>query len=1348
MARIGDPADLDLVVTDAPDPVIAGADITYSITAQNLGTADADNTTLTVSISQSTFVSSTGSCAEDTGVVTCDVGTLLAGGGPGPAPAGASSVSFDLVIQVDPYFDGGMVSHTFDLSADPFDLDLSNNSVTVDTTVEFDADLQVTKSDSDDPVMEEDTFDYTVTVTNNGPSGAESVSLTDEIPTEVTFVSSDPDDQGKICFFKGDLGCFFGDLDPGASEIVTITVTAGPGPATATNTATVSSSSTPDSVSANDSVDEDTTILGGADLTVDVSDALDPVVAGTNLTYSVTVMNEGAGEATNSVLDVTLDAGLSFVSASLPPPVGISIQGALLCTPNGNTVSCDLGTIAATGSTIVTIMALVDPGQTTGLSSQFDVSTNLDEQDETDNSETELTTVTTSTDLSITKSDSPDPVITGETLIYMLTATNNGPSDATGVTVTDTLPGGVTYSSSNPSICSLDGDLLCSVGALAAGQSTQFTISVTVDALPGQLSNSATISGSQSDPIGGNDSAVELTTVDPTVDLTVAVGDVPDPVDAGTPLTYNVTVMNTGTGEATNSVLDVTLDAGLSFVSASLPPPVGISIQGALLCTPNGNTVSCDLGTIAAAGSSLVSIETEVDPGQTTALSSQFDVSTALDETNDENNGATANTSVTTSTDLSITKSDSPDPVITGETLIYTLTATNNGPSDATGVTVTDTLPGGVTYSSSNPSICSQNGDLVCNVGALAAEQSTQFTISVTVDAPPGQVSNSATISGSQSDPIGDNDSAVELTTVDPAVDLTVAVGDVPDPVAAGTGLTYNVTVMNTGSGEATNSVLDVTLDAGLSFVSASLPPPVGISIQGALLCTPNGNTVSCDLGTIAAEGSSLVSIETEVDPGQTTALSSQFDVSTELDETNDQNNGATANTSVTTSADLSISKTDSVDPVGTGDTLTYTLTATNSGPSNASEVVVQDTLPEGVILDSSSPSCSLNGDLVCSLGNLSVGQSIQVTATVTVDAVPGTTLTNTASISGAQDDPVGSNNSVVELTEVELTADLEVELSYSPEIPFSGLPMNILATFRNLGPDAAYSGNANILLLGGFTLGPVSSNFSCSPVGNQVLCNFGVFQPNETASASITATPAQGGDFTISGSINSLSTDPVSGNNSDQIMFNIPDDLDLSIVKTSRFDIAASGRLFWYDIEIENLGNGPLTDIQVTDEMTAGLQVNGVTTEDPIDCMESSTSISCVITALSPGEKVSFILEVIGGEGLSGPFVNTVEAAAEGDQDAENNSSTAPAVAAAPGDTNADGAFNAADIVQLLLEIGDEDGEDVSAADGGTFEGNPTMDVDGDGLITLADFDALVALIFPPSGLPEPSGQEPEDQE
>ena len=826
VARIGEPADLDLTVTDSPDPVNAGANITYGITIENLGTAAATNTTLTVSIFQSTFVSSTGTCAENSGVVTCDVGTIPPPPPPGPAPAGASSLSFDLVIQVDPFFDGSSVDHTFDVAADQFDLDLSNNSVTVDTDVEFEADLEVTKTDSADPVSEDDTFDYTVTVTNNGPSGAEGVSLLDTIPPELTFVSSDPDDLDEICFFEDpDLDCFFGDLDPGASEIVTITVMAGPGPATAINTATVSSFTT-DSTGGNDSVGEDTTILGGPDLTVGVTDVPDPVTAGTNLTYNVTVMNPGTAAATGTVLDVTLDSGLSFVSSSQPPPLAISVQGTVVCTPSGSSVSCDLGTIAAQGSVPVSIVTSVNPGQTAALASLFDVSTIDTESDLLNNSETELTTVTTS--------------------------------------------------------------------------------------------------------------------------------------------------------------------------------------------------------------------------------------------------------------------------------------------------------------------------------------------------------------------------------------------------------------------------------------------------------------------------------------------------------------------------ADLSVSKTDSVDPVGTEHLLTYTITATNQGPSNATGVVIQDTLPGGVTLSSNSPSCSLDGSLFCDLGNLMVGQSKQVTVVVTVEAPPGTTLTNTASVSGAQTDPNGSNDSIPELTAVELHADLTVELLPPLEVPFFGLPMNIQATFRNLGPESAINGNVNILFPGVFTVDSVSSDFSCNPVGNQVLCDFGVFPYRQTASASITATPSQGGDFTISASINSLSTDPVPGNDTDEIMFNIPDDLDLAIVKTPRFDIAAVGRPFWYEIEIENLGNGPFADIQIVDELTDGLQVNGVTTEDPIDCTEAPTFISCVIAALNPGQTVAFVLEVQVGEELLGPFLNTVEAIAEGDQEPENDSSTGPAVEAAPGDANADGAFDAADIVWLVLEINDGDGDEVSEADGGTFKGNPTMDVDGDGLITLADYDALLALIFP----------------
>ena len=57
-----------------------------------------------------------------------------------------------------------------------------------------------------------------------------------------------------------------------------------------------------------------------------------------------------------------------------------------------------------------------------------------------------------------------------------------------------------------------------------------------------------------------------------------------------------------------------------------------------------------------------------------------------------------------TQTDLAIVKSASPNPVIAGNALTYALNATNNGPSNATGVTITDTLPAGVTYASATSS--------------------------------------------------------------------------------------------------------------------------------------------------------------------------------------------------------------------------------------------------------------------------------------------------------------------------------------------------------------------------------------------------------------------------------------------------------------------------------------------------------------------------------------------------------------------------------------------------------------------------------------------------------------------
>jgi uncharacterized repeat protein (TIGR01451 family) len=118
-------------------------------------------------------------------------------------------------------------------------------------------------------------------------------------------------------------------------------------------------------------------------------------------------------------------------------------------------------------------------------------------------------------------------------------------------------------------------------------------------------------------------------------------------------------------------------------------------------------------------------------------------------------------------TDLSITKVDSVDPVRAGSDLTYTLTATNNGPNPATGVTVTDTLPAGLSAKSTTASqgTCSGTTTITCSLGDLASGASATVTI-VVRPTEPGKITNSAGVSGNQPDPNSANNSATQETTV------------------------------------------------------------------------------------------------------------------------------------------------------------------------------------------------------------------------------------------------------------------------------------------------------------------------------------------------------------------------------------------------------------------------------------------------------------------------------------------------------------------------------------------------------------------------------------------------------
>ncbi len=142
------------------------------------------------------------------------------------------------------------------------------------------------------------------------------------------------------------------------------------------------------------------------------------------------------------------------------------------------------------------------------------------------------TVVTAAADLALTKTDWPDPVLAGGELTYTLTVTNNGPSEATGVTITDTVPAGVSVISAtgctNPS-----GTVTCLIGTLANGASQTRTIVVRPAVANPSLSNTASVSASSIDPNMANNSATATTVVNPAADLALTKTDVLIPSQSG-----------------------------------------------------------------------------------------------------------------------------------------------------------------------------------------------------------------------------------------------------------------------------------------------------------------------------------------------------------------------------------------------------------------------------------------------------------------------------------------------------------------------------------------------------------------------------------------------------------------------------------------------------------------------------------------------------------------------------------------------------------------------------------------------------------------------------------------------
>ena len=775
-------ADVALTSVATPAAVFAGNNITYTEAITNNGPATATGLSFTEATPTNTTFESvsppagwtcTAPAVGATGTVTCTAASL----------AVAAEADIIMVVNVPATVTAASspITATSSVTTTTSDPNPGNNTnIMVSTPLSVACDLAVTNSGTPSPVTAGSNITYTQTITNSGPSNCSTGTLSEATPANTTFVSVAVVNAGGgtwNCPNAAPVACSSASVAPGSTATVTAvyTVTAGTAAGTLITDTAAAATTSRDTNTANNSATVQIAVASGtqADLSVTNSASPNPVNAGSNITYMQTVSNAGPATANAPVFTETLPANTTEVS--LTGPSGWTCAG-LTCTDTTTMVA----NTTANFTFVVTVSSTVALGST--IAQTDSVSSTTGDPNSGNNSATVNVQVSTSANLSITDSASPIPVLAGGNITYTQVVTNAGPSAATGTTVSESLPANTTsVSLAGPAgwLCTL-ATLTCTNPSLAPGTPATITyvVKVSATATAGTaINDTVSVSSSVSDPNTTNNAATaaDVVATGTQADLVTTNSALPTSVAAGSNITYTQTVTNDGPAAATTTTFTQTTPPNTTF--QSITPAVGwtcgtvpaVGGTGTITCTDGSNLA---VGTANTATFTLVLQVASNTPSGTNITETDSATATNIVPSLTSNSAsATVVVGNANSADMAIVKTATPNPVTEGTPLTYTLTVTNNGPASATTVTVTDTLPSVLTYLSSTVTPSSQGscseagGTVTCLLGTMANAATATISI-LTMPGTPGVVSNTATVSADQTDPVPTNNTSTQTETI------------------------------------------------------------------------------------------------------------------------------------------------------------------------------------------------------------------------------------------------------------------------------------------------------------------------------------------------------------------------------------------------------------------------------------------------------------------------------------------------------------------------------------------------------------------------------------------------------
>jgi large repetitive protein len=902
-----------------------------------------------------------------------------------------------------------------------------------------------------------------------------------------------------------------------------------------------------------------------ADLSINQTDSPIPVLAGQNVTFCLTVTNNGPTYAQNVSVDEILPAGLSLISAT--PSSG-----------TWNNSTWNIGKLSVSNSETILIVAKVANNITANVRNLAHIYTLTYDPVSSNNSVSQITSVSSSSNLSITMTASPDPGVAGQSLTYSIIVSNNGPSDALHVIVNDILPDGLTLLGTDFATGTWTSPAW-TIDTLKSGSSATLNLEAVIDSdYSGMISNTATVSSTTVDPVLNDNISTEETNVNSLADLSVAAIFNNDTLIAGELIDYTIKITNNGPGIARSIQLIDNFTAELQFVQFSSDNGITWNFWHSPFLIDELN--AGDSAKILLSGS------LNANNPYGTVFSNTATVYCTTPDPNISNNNEIKNVTVSARSDMSISLTG-PSTIVAGTKITYAISVVNNGPSNSNSLVICDTLPEGILNAEYSLNGGNTWGVWNGNLNLPQFNYPGNNNILLRGDLSPGEtgiLENIASVSSTAVDKNIANNSSIKSTTITQVADIIISMSETISPLQKNGKVIYKISVWNNGPGDASNvSISDI-------FNSEMITNP--IYYTGLSWVTWTG---SLSIGNLKNNSSKTIEIWGTVSESAINPLVNTASVSTSVTDPDPSNNIQTLQTPFEKEANISVQLNGPATKKA-GEQIQYSITVINqSTDTNAENVNVIDILEKTQV---NNPEYSVDGGINWSnwkaklnIGTINAGGSYSLKIRGQLYSSASGILKDTVYVSSDTPDPVSGNNMASFSTSIDLSSDLSVVktiLSSSDDI-IEGSKIKFLLTYNNAGPS-----DANDFFINDIPSSELS-NFEVSYNTTSYIpwfgsTNAGTLIAGGTGSLIIrgTITGNVSGSVSNSASVVSNSTDPNETNNSSQITTPVLKRADLGITISKLTNPIIAGDTFYYTLSVENVGPSGAQNVNILNAVSS----------------------------------------------------------------------------------------------------------------------------------------------------------------